>query len=206
MKTENIKKLLLLTASGAAYLVFSKTVISFFVSDYLHSKGKEYLYDGYISKASDLVESSINLNPNETLYHRTLATTLIAGTISSELNPKDKETLKKRALKELNTAYKLQPYNVVNVKSLIPMYYFLSVSDISDPKNAALDEEFKKSAISFYKKIQGISPNDASIYLTLGKHYKLLKENETAKSLLEKALTLKPDLIEAQEELNLLNK
>ena len=114
----------------------------------------------------------------------------------------EKNILKKAALVRLSKAYALQKDNIVNLKSLIPIYYFLTVDDVES--NAFADPKLKEAALSFYKGIEGASSNDASFLLILGKHYRLIGENLKAKEFLEKALILKPDLKEAYDEILLI--
>lgn len=197
-------KILMILVLLFVYAVFTKTVFSFFYADYVHKEGREELFAGNITKSSQKVGKAVRLNPNEPFYHRSKATVYLAATIIEGVSDEDKMVLKARALEELEKAFGLQKNNLVNVKNLIPLYLFLALDDSNNLENATVDRGYVNHAIKMYTEVENISPNDSSTYLSLGKNYRLLKERDKAREMLEKALMLKPDLTSAKEQLELL--
>lgn len=202
MVKNKIIKLFLVFLLALIYSKFSMTAIRFFIADSANSKAKGYLYSGHITGAIPYSQLATTFNNSEPSYQRLFATLLIAQALTGTHNANEKHTLKKAALVRLNRAYNLQKDNIVNLKSLIPVYYFLTVADVKN--NTSSSPELKEAAIAFYKNIENSSPNDASFLLILGKHLRLIGENEKAKELLTRALMLKLNLTEAANEIELI--
>ena len=190
-------KAVLLTITLLIYVSFTVKVINIFLADYYHIKGKKLLYRGYLSEANDNINKAIKLNYEEPSYHRTNAALFLAAL---SLKEGDMQKIKQYALSEMETAYNLQKINLVNLKHLLSLYYYLSFDDAVDPRE--IDDRLKTKTMTFFEEVKDISPNDSSVYLTIGKYYGLLKEYELAEEALEKALKLKPDLKEAKDELD----
>ncbi len=202
MLKNKVIKLVFVILLFLIYFKFSVTAIKFFAADSANTKAKGYLYSGQVTSAMPYSQLATNLNSSEPSYQRLFATLLIAEALTGDHTLAEKTILKKAALIHLNIAYTLQKANIVNLKSLIPVYYFLTVDDVDS--NAPTNHQLKEATLSFYKSIENASPNDASFLLILGKHYRLIGENLKAKELLERALTLKPDLKEAHDEILLI--
>ncbi len=183
-----------------AYLTFNKIIFDFFVADLSSTFGKKILTNGEISQANEYLVAAGHLNEYEPTYKRNKALMYLSIALSGMLNEEEVVAIKKKAYEELKVAYTLQPINLVNLKSLIPMYYFLSLKDISDPTKG-YDEEYRSQAIIFFRQIRDAAPTDADLALSIGKNLKLLGAKEDARKSLERAVSLKPDMTDARIEL-----
>lgn len=177
-----------------SYLAFNFKVISSFFSDHKLSRAKALLSQAEISKSQKEIQKSIFLNGDESANFRQSAITYIASTLSENLSKENSKTLKTLALKNMERAYELQPYNLVNVKSLIEIYYFLSVKDLSKLESGEFDEDFKNKTLEFFSKTEKLTQNDADASLTLANYYKKLGEIEKAEKLYKNAKRLKNNL------------
>lgn len=201
--SKEIKYLIIVTI-GFIYTFLTVTVVSFYNAETSHTQGKKELYSGYVSLAQAHVEEAVSKNPYEPGYHRTLATTQLAKTLAPQLSIEEKRLAKDKALEEAQKAYELQPHNLVNLKNLIPIYYFLGVKEINESANPQIDQTYIQKTLEFYEIVETEAPTDASTHLLLAKQYEALNEKEQARRLYAKALKLKPDLQEAQEKLKAL--
>lgn len=191
MKTNKIIAYLFLIL---VYVSFNFKVISAFISDYKLSKSKTLLSRAEISKAQKEINKSIFLNDSEPANFRQQAITYIASTLSENLSQENIKTLKTLALQNAERAYELQPYNLVNIKSLIEIYYFLSVKDLSKLESGGFDENFKNKTLDFFSKSEKLTQNDADSSLTLASYYKNLGEVEKSEKLYKNAKRLKNNL------------
>ncbi len=183
------------------YILFNYLIFNFFIADLSSTQGKKILMTGDFVNAGEYINSAVSLNQMEPTYRRNKALMYLSLALSGILSEEEMSAVKERAYEELKASYTLQPINLVNIKSLIPMYYFLSLNDITDPSKG-FDENYKAQAGIFLRQVKNLAPTDADLALTIGKHFKLLGMNEEAKESLEKALMLRPSLDEAKAELN----
>ena len=185
------------------YLLFLGCVVSAFLADYFATRSKSSLYAGNLGVASVYVRRAVKLNKSEPAYHRLKATNLIASTVVETLDPSERELVLELALAELRIAYNLQKDNIVNIKSLIPLYYYLSVDEVA-AESSGLNEAYRTEAVSFLDEVFDSSPTDSSLYLTIGKYYRLLGETEKAKVAIRRAFALKEDSLEIITEAEIL--
>lgn len=81
------------------------------------------------------------------------------------------------------------PNNILVSRKVANTYFLLSNSDIS----------YEDDAIRVAQRLTALAPTDPQSYLSLAKIQIGLNKNEEAQASLEKALTLKPDYVEAQQ-------
>lgn len=194
-----MKRLLVLVIVLICVLLMRAFAVNYF-ADLNYSRAQKLLTQSDITGALKYANASIKLNPMEPNYYKGRARILIAATYAAD-NDK-KQTLKSLALEDLQMAYNLNPSNLVTVRNIIPLYYYLAVDDLSSTQgDAKLDELYVTSAKSFYNQIQNISPNDVGVYALLAKYEKRLNLNEEYNYSLVKVKNLRPDLLEWNENL-----
>jgi len=148
-----------------------------------------------ISRALDNIEKAIKSNPNEPNYYRMQARiyVLLLPSKDGEI----KKMIKKIIIQNLEKAYKINPSNLVTIRNIIPLYYFVAAADISTVAGSAnVDPEFLPVAKAFYANVKNVSPNDAGVYALVARYEKRLGLNEEYKASVEKVRELRPDLLE----------
>lgn len=182
------------------YLALMRAFALNYFADLNYERSQKLLTQSDVLGSLKFANASIKLNPMEPNYYKGRARVLIAATYSASGDKK--KALKDTALNDLQMAYSLNPSNLVTIRNIIPLYYYLAVEDLSSPQgNAKVDEAFVPITQNFYSKVQNISPNDVGVYALLAKYEKRLNFNEEYNYALVKINNLRPDLLEWNENL-----
>ncbi|EKE00223.1 MAG: hypothetical protein ACD_22C00072G0006 [uncultured bacterium] len=184
----------------AAYILCVKQFATIYSADVDFKLSQEYLNSGDFMTGLSYANSAVEKNPNEPMYLRNRAKVYILG--SSGLDAEANFTLKTLALSDLQNAYKLNPENLATIRNVVPLYYFLSVQDLTKPVTADnLDYKFLAYTKDFFIQNKNISPNDVGIYVLMAKYENKLQMHGELTSSLEKIKQLRPDLLEWHESL-----
>ena len=188
---------------GSLFLIFIffTAINSFYAkytADVYFSNSEKLLEEFELEKALNNATLSIRNNPLEPNYYKQRAKVYL--TMAAVLSDEYKSELKKSALDDMNTAYNINPDNLVTVRNLVPLFYFLSVREYTlNISEENIDRDFLPITKSYYEKIKNISPNDAGAYGLLAKYEKRLglanEYNQSIKIVGE----LRPDLLEWHE-------
>ncbi|MEK7595295.1 MAG: O-antigen ligase family protein [Patescibacteria group bacterium] len=188
----------------ASYSVLIITSTKHFLADYYNTQAKKQLSEMKIDSAFKSSQKANNLNSWEPTYKRTLATIYLTTTVSESVNGEEKKYLKTLTLNHLDQAYKLQPYNLVNIKNLVPLFGYTGMVDISDEAQG-VDAAFSPRILAFYKNVEALAPTDASLALALARGTRPYNK-EQAILYYQKALNLKENSKEALTALENLQK
>ena len=105
--------------------------------------------------------------------------------------------LKKLALNDLQTAQNLNPNNLVTLRNVVPLYYFLAIEDLEKPADGKnIDPEFIEATKDYFTMMHSYSPTDVGIYALLAKYEKRLGLNELYEQSVGRIKILRPDLLE----------
>lgn len=177
------------------YGAFILTVSFYYWADMAYQSSQDMVSQD-TEKSLELINTAIQLNPNEPIYYRGRARIYIASLVSLS----GSVALKEQALNDMKHSYELNPLSLATVKNLISLYSFLAAKDLTlPPSSENVDSVYLEHAQSFYSKIKDISPNDVGMYTILAKYQKrlgLTKEYEYSVSRVD---FLRPDLLQWHE-------
>jgi hypothetical protein len=191
---KGIKLLVVLLIYGYLMTMF----YNYYIADVNYQKSTRYIIAGEMSKALDAANKSIELNPLEPNYHRMHARVLI--NFLPKQPPEVQKQLKKIVLHDLETAYGLNPKNLVTIRNLVPLYYFVAAENIligATPEN--VDEEFLPYARDFYNLHKHYSPNDVGVYALIAKYEKRLNLVKEYGDSVKRVAVLRRDLLDWYE-------
>jgi putative inorganic carbon (hco3(-)) transporter len=205
--------------------LFSST-LRYWQADRLYASGRNAIAFGpsYLAHALDQLSLAHSLKPGESTYLAPLAEAQAQASLSLATQLADPEATPAAdvaqkiisassqywALAEENVAklIELHPYHVNNYKNKAKVHLILASTStylISDPIEAkkANDQQYAL-AIKSMTDLVRLAPTDARSHYNLGLIYLNAGDTESAIQYLELAYKLKPDYIEAKDQLNLL--
>lgn len=180
------KTLLILLIFFIAYLLYF--IINLWRADYFFSKGEKYFNSNYLLNSLIELETAINLNPNQALYHNQLSQTAakLAATYKEAEATDSAEIigqLEELALKENEITLILNPVHLNFYKSSAKVYVYLSY----------LNGDYTNKAIDILLKAAKLAPTDAKILYNIGLLYQQVDETDKAEAVWLKAVKLKPN-------------
>lgn len=181
-------KVLLLTIIYVSLIkVFWQTVSA----DKSYINSQRALKEGDSTRALFLANKSIEKNENEPRYYY--------GRAKVYLVTADKN----KSLEDLKTAVELNPKNLVTLRNIVPIYYFLSISDLTKSDSSEnLDEKYFQTTKEFYSSLKKYSPTDVGISVLLAKYEGRLQMTEELNESLEIIENLRPDLLDWHPNIN----
>lgn len=162
-----MKKLLIILTTGIyifALVNFSKILSA----DLKYIKSKRFIKERELSTAINLINKSIKKNPKEPRYYYEKAKLLIALKKENE------------ALENLQKAEESNKNNLVSLRNMIPIYYFV-------PKNEAQ---------KYYQKLKNKYSNDAGLLVQIAKYEKKLDLTKDYNKSIETIKDLRPGLVD----------
>jgi tetratricopeptide (TPR) repeat protein len=193
-----MKKLVLSLMVIFTTMLLFKTYASFYLADLYYVKSRSFLKQSEIEKSLEYAKKAILRNPREPNYYRGMAKALITSEVFGEVSASTKES----SLYYLSSALELNPENLVTLRNLVPLYYFLSIKDLSAPAaKDNIDPTYLDVTRRYYQTVFDYSPNDVGIYVLLAKYSKKLELTELYENSIEKIEMLRPDLLEWCEDL-----
>ncbi len=153
-----------------------------------YKAGKQEIGLSYANK-------SINKNPHEPRYYYGRARIYLA--LTTNQNKESAEALKKLALNDLQKATKLNPNNLVTLRNVVPLYYFLAIKDYTlTSTNNNIDQEYIQITINYFQHLKNTYPKDVGVVTLVAKYEKKLNLNQEYKQSLEMIENLRPDLVQ----------
>ena len=132
------------------YFFITRAFVRMYSADTDYSKGQELLGDRETSLAFNKASLAIEKNPIEPLYYEGRAKALIL--MSSHQDAEIVRNLKSLAFSDMQRAYDLNSKNLVTIRNLVPIYYFLAQKDITAPPSADnVDPLWVNEVQSFYE-------------------------------------------------------
>jgi hypothetical protein len=110
-----------------------------------------------VETAGKLADKAIKNHEFEPNYYRGRAKVHIVGAINSNGNPGDIE--KEKVLADLRKAVSLNPDNLVTLRNLIPLYYFL----------AEIDRKYLTITSDYFGQVKHRFSHDAGVVSSLAK-------------------------------------
>jgi tetratricopeptide (TPR) repeat protein len=199
-----IKKVLPLLLT-VLYGWFVFTLWNHFSADESYVESKKLLQNGRYVKAIEQANKSIKKNPNEPRYYYGKAKILLASNAGADQqqlheivqNIGGKDPKNYAYTKLMLKAEGLNPKNLVTLRNLVPIYYFLATNDLNQPGSPDnLDPEYEKITKEFFTKVKNYSPNDVGLPVLTAKYEKRLGFDEMYNESIEKIRQLRPDLPE----------
>src|SRR3990167_11343329 len=140
---------------GSLFLIFIffTAINSFYAkytADVYFSNSEKLLEEFELEKALNNATESIKNNPLEPNYYRQRAKVYL--TMSAVFDDDYKMGLKKSALDDMYMAYDINPNNLVTIRNLVPLFYFLSVQDYTfSISEENIDRDFLPITKSYYE-------------------------------------------------------
>ena len=190
-----LKKVLAILVLIGSYFCFS-TYSTIYKADLYLERSKGALLSGDFAESVYYADLAVAKNPYEPNYYRNRARSYLAYILDVG-NEDTKKEIKDQISKDLATAYKLNPQNLVTVRNSIPLYYFLAQGDLAKTTNtASIDDALRLEAKSYYDKVYEMAPGDAGFYALLAKYQKKLGLPEDYERSVNKVKELRPDLLD----------
>lgn len=180
----------------------------FWKSDLLYTEGKLYQQAGYLGQAVTLLEAATKTYPEEPVFHAQLGETyadvalavhqkLDAGEASSSATLFNQAVVQRdlyaaKATDEAQTALDQNPWHLNLWKTKAKIELTL----------ALIDSQYYDQALATLARAIELAPTDAKIVYNMGLVYEQQGKLEQAKQAYEKALELKPDYFQVQQELD----
>jgi len=193
-----MKKLLLILLIWVTTIFLWSYLDSIYLADKLSEKSQRYLSKGDTTMANSLIYKAIEKNPNEPNYHRIKAKILLVKSVSE--TQESKELLKENILRELKTAEEENPNNLVTIRNIIPLYYFLALKDASVLNVPFdIDETYLPITRDYYQWVKSKYSHDAGVVVALAKYEKKLGLSEDYEKSVEIIKKIRPDLLDWYE-------
>lgn len=152
---------------------------------------KEKKYD----EALMFADKSISFNSLEPSYYRQRA--LVFLSMQAVDSSKDRKLLKDRAFKDMKRAFDLNRKNLVTVRDLLPLYYFLAVNDASLPSGVEnLDKDYINQLLDFFSAVKKTYARDTGVVSSVALYERLLGLKEQYEESREVVKKLRPDLLD----------
>lgn len=182
---------IIFTGLYGALVYFSWMHIS---ADESYMAGQEKMDNGNFEVALDQANKSIMKNPYEPRYYYGRAKILLASTVGDK---DEKNEIKKLAYADMQKAIRLNPKNLVTLRNLVPIYYFLVVEDLEGVGSANnIDSDYALVVRNYFNRVKRYSPNDVGLPTLTAKYEKRLGFTEDYNESVEMVKALRPDLLE----------
>lgn len=177
------------------YLFFITAWYRNYVADVYSEYAQGVLVEQNLSGSISAIDKAIQLNPLEPNYYRLRARIYVNLLSSQDSNVKDQ--IKKFIHNDLKKAYELNPKNLVTIRNVIPIYYFLGAQDISlAGSKDNVDPNYVHVVSAFYAQTKMYVPNDVGVYALIYTYEKRLGLDSEYEESLKRVMDLRPDLIE----------
>ncbi|MBD3365961.1 hypothetical protein GF360_01305 [candidate division WWE3 bacterium] len=191
-KVPLIVRLTLIAGLMGSYGAFISIISDFYRADLKAVSSKDALLREDFDAALKLAKEAVELNPEEPYYYRMRAKAYLAKAAATETYE-----FKKEALADLMRSRELNPLNLATLRNNIPLYYYLALTDFSQPsKQADLDSAYLSFAEAYFQDLKEIYPNDAGLLVSLAHYEKRLDLLGESKSTLEMIKQLRPALLD----------
>ena len=178
-----------------AYILLMKSFWQTVSADEAYVDSQKVLKTADYERAIKYANTSITKNPNEPRYYYGRAKAYLATTVA--LNSEDTTKVKEKALRDLQTAQELNPSNLVTLRNMVPLYYFLASKDLkASPSASNVDQLHLSTTQNYYRDFKNYSPNDVGLYALAAKYEKRLGLMQDYQESIRNVKRLRPDLLE----------
>lgn len=182
-----MKKFLLIVLIWVGVIKLWTILWNYYSADLKYVKSQNYLSKRDTQMAKVLIDQAIQKNPQEPNYYRGKAKILIV----SDVNNRDAILVQFKKAEELN------PENLVTLRNLIPLYYFLLAPEAS--VGAVYDEKYLSIVKDFYKRVKENYAHDAGVVSAVARYEKKLGFKTEYRESVEIIRKLRPDLLDWYE-------
>lgn len=195
---DSFLKIFILISIWVGFLYGGKFLRKTYLADVYYANSQNLLKEANIKEAQKYADLAVRLNPYEANYYRGRAKVNTVALVKVPIE--EQSILKEEILSDLEYAVSLNEDNLVIIRNSIPLYFFLSVFDLSMPADSNnIDYEYLPDARAFFNFAKSKYDHDVGVISLIAKYEKRLGlEEEYARSvgLVEK---LRPDLLEWHE-------
>lgn len=143
-------------------------------ADIAFKDSENLLKEGRGIEALRYANKAILRNPQEANYFRNRARIYISMALATSDNPNETLTYKILALEDMKNAYNLNPNNLVTMRNLLPLYYYLSIDEELSETPNEVGDSFLHITTRFFDTLKNMAPNDIGVYLLVARYqYKL---------------------------------
>ncbi len=186
---QDIPDIVLTVGFATVGAVVIALIATLWYADTLYAKSYQLARVGQYTQAELFIEKATFLNPQESIYHDEMTSTLTALAMASfeQQDATIGGQLANRAIAQSDQSIQMSPENVNFWKTRTKLFYTLS----------AYDPKLNSEAIKALEQALVLSPNDPKIYYNLAILYGRQSENDKAVELLKKAVDEKRDYRDA---------
>lgn len=193
--TKTLTKLIKITLVIVIVVLFFRVCYRSFAADVAYKSAIAAIDNYDLPTALDSADTAIKLNPEEPNYYRIQARIFLNYLPSKTLH--EQQVIKRLVINDLQTAYNLNPKNLVTIRNIIPLYYFVAAKDITSvASDKNIDPDFIKYTKDFYASVKDYSPNDAGVYALVARYEKRLGLVNEYNASVAKVRSLRPDLLD----------
>ncbi|HBL52353.1 MAG: hypothetical protein A3D24_04940 [Candidatus Blackburnbacteria bacterium RIFCSPHIGHO2_02_FULL_39_13] len=193
----NIRQVIAIIIFLLLTIYFSLRVSFLWLADYYYAQSQKLNKQGFHISALKDIKKSVNFKPNEPLFYDELSQTAanIAIDLTDQKEATDSALAAKLALDSSNFALSISPRSLSLLKSRAA----------TSRKLAYVDPKYLSGGVGYLERAVQLAPTDPKIRYNLGALYSRLGDNEKAMEILQIALKLKPDYMDAIKGLEELN-
>ncbi len=185
--TRVTKGIVIFSALFSLYSIFQ-----IWYADTQFSKGQRASELGNPGKAYNLISSAVELNSNEPFYRSEMAYNGASAALAlADTEATLSAALKSEAVAQMDQVLKGSPNNVSFWRTAVRTYFELS----------SLDKIYTEKTLEALDKAISLAPTDPKLYYNKALILQSLDEKEKAVEVLKKAIELKPNYLEALEQL-----
>lgn len=188
-------KIFLIAVLWLGTFFWTRTVWDNYSADAHYEKSQHQIDSGDYYEALESINSALTLNPYEPNYYRGRAriNVISLSVVQEEFIPE----IKKEIQDDLIHAYILNPDNLVTMRNLVPLYYFIATKDITVREDSAnLDPEYLENTKSFIQRLKDRFVNDAGVYVLVARYEKRLGLTKEFGDSVKRINVLRPDLLD----------
>lgn len=182
-----MKKFIYILLIWVVTVLIWRLLENIYSADVLYERSQLYLARGDIEMASNLADKSIRNNGFEPNYYRGRAKVHIVGAINTNGNLSDIE--KEKVLSDLKKAVSLNPDNLVTLRNVIPLYYFL----------AEIDGKYFAATHDYFRQVKHKFSDDAGVVSSIAKYERKMGLTEEFNESVKIIRKLRPDLLDWYE-------
>lgn len=180
-------------------LWFLMTLLGLTVAENYHKLSLTELNNRNYERSVEFADKAIRYNQKEPVYFIDRAKSRLGLLAQKQMQegPEDYVEDKEDILRDLETAYELNPENVVTKRNSVPIYYYLAIKDYSNSlQEKTIDDNYIDIAADFYNVFINEYPSDLGVVAQAAGYQRNLGLDDDYGRSLEKIKELRPDIIE----------
>ena len=193
-----VKRALLIFGLIVTYILLVSKFMDIYFADVYAQASKKQLEELDVKKAHRFINRAISQNPSESAYLRQRAKVRLAklATLEGNLLADEKQDI----LDDLERARFLNPKNLSTLRNSVPLYYFLSMADMTEPASPEnVDVQYLGFTRDLYSGLKKSYGNDLGVIAEIAKYEKKLFLVEEYDLSVEMVKGLRPELLDWHE-------